>query len=252
MPVEEDFTNALRAELSAVEPDTPSLLQGALRSGRRRRRRQLTATLGGAAAVLAVAVLVSTLGVTRHTDSLSRPTAANPTASPAPSTPSAVPAPVGAQGLVAALESLLPHGGTVSDASGTPDVRTPAAALTYRNAQGGSLVRVSLSRLPAAGIVPALQEGCPPDAAASHDVCEAWTLPDGSVLVTTRSSAHADGAPGQQRWSAVRTAADGRRWTVREVRTAGPDPALSFPDLMDIVTSPAWDPAMAAVRAGAS
>ena len=58
MPIEEDFTNTLRAELSSREPDTRILLAGAIHRGRRRRRRRVSLL-----SVAAVVLLAGTTGV---------------------------------------------------------------------------------------------------------------------------------------------------------------------------------------------
>jgi hypothetical protein len=58
MPIEEDFTNTLRAELSSRDPDTRILLAGAMHRGRRRRRRRVSLL-----SVAAVVLLAGTTGV---------------------------------------------------------------------------------------------------------------------------------------------------------------------------------------------
>ncbi|MEZ0092251.1 LytR C-terminal domain-containing protein [Streptacidiphilus sp. EB129] len=54
MPIEEDFTEALRATLLRYEPDTRSIVQAGVRNGRLRRRRRAAALLAGGTAALAL------------------------------------------------------------------------------------------------------------------------------------------------------------------------------------------------------
>ena len=150
MPIEEDFTEALRTTLLTFEPpNTPSLLQAGLRNGRRRRRRRAAVGVSGAA-VLALVGLGATavpglLFDGRTADhTLAGPAASATTGS---ATASATPRPaftgtLPADRALATLTGLLPTGLTHS----SPHGGRRSGQLWVDDGHGKSLLEVHVSR----------------------------------------------------------------------------------------------------------
>ncbi|MGW3248073.1 hypothetical protein [Streptomyces sp. NPDC001070] len=151
MPIEEDFTEALRATLLTLEPpSTPAFLQAAVRDGRRRRRRRAAAVGVSGAAVLALvglgAAVVPGLLSDGRTDD---PTLAGPAASATTGTDtaSATPKPtftgaLPADRALATLTALLPTGLTHS----SPPNGRQSGQLWVDDGHGKSLLEVHVSR----------------------------------------------------------------------------------------------------------
>ncbi|MCX4423830.1 hypothetical protein [Streptomyces mirabilis] len=151
MPVEEDFTEALRTTLLTLEPpNTPSLLQAGVRNGRRRRRRRATAVGVSGAAVLALvglgaAVVPGLLSDGRAADrTIAGPAASATTGS---ATASATPKPtftgtLPADRALAILTALLPTGLTHS----SPPGGRQSGQLWVDDGHGKSLLEVHVSR----------------------------------------------------------------------------------------------------------
>ncbi|MEU0813777.1 hypothetical protein [Streptomyces mirabilis] len=151
MPVEEDFTEALRTTLLTFEPpNTPSLLQAGVRNGRRRRRRRATAVGVSGAAVLALvglgaAVVPGLLSDGRAADrTIAGPAASATTGS---ATASATPKPtftgtLPADRALAILTALLPTGLTHS----SPPGGRQSGQLWVDDGHGKSLLEVHVSR----------------------------------------------------------------------------------------------------------
>ncbi|MDX3756257.1 MULTISPECIES: hypothetical protein [Streptomyces] len=151
MPIEEDFTEALRTTLLTFEPpNTPSLLQAGVRNGRRRRRRRATAVGVSAAAVLALvglgaAVVPGLLSDGRTADrTIAGPAASATTGS---ATASATPKPtftgtLPADRALATLTALLPTGLTHA----SPPGGRQSGQLWVDDGHGKSLLEVHVSR----------------------------------------------------------------------------------------------------------
>ncbi|MER5825409.1 hypothetical protein ABT086_24910 [Streptomyces mirabilis] len=151
MPVEEDFTEALRTTLMTLEPpNTPSLLQAGVRNGRRRRRRRATAVGVSGAVVLALvglgaAVVPGLLSDGRAADrTIAGPAASATTGS---ATASATPKPtftgtLPADRALAILTALLPTGLTHS----SPPGGRQSGQLWVDDGHGKSLLEVHVSR----------------------------------------------------------------------------------------------------------
>ncbi|MEU1441136.1 hypothetical protein [Streptomyces mirabilis] len=146
MPIEEDFTEALRTTLLTFEPpDTPSLMQAGVRNGRRRRRRRATAVGVSGAAVLALVGLGAAISpglpfdgrTVEHT--LASPAAsATASATPKPTFTGALPA----DRALATLTALLPTGLTHS----SPPGGQQSGQLWVDDGHGKSLIEVHVSR----------------------------------------------------------------------------------------------------------
>ena len=151
MPIEEDFTEALRTALLTVEPpDTPSLVQAGVRNGRRRRRRRATAVGVSGAAVLALVGLGATVasgqlsGGRPADQTLAGPATSSTTGS---ATASATPKPTFTGTLppdraLATLTALLPTGLTHS----SPPGGRRSGQLWVDDGRGTSLLEVHVSR----------------------------------------------------------------------------------------------------------
>ncbi|MFF9213283.1 MULTISPECIES: hypothetical protein [unclassified Streptomyces] len=151
MPIEEDFTEALRTTLLTVEPpNTPSLVRAGVRNGRRRRRRRAMAVgVCGAVALALVGLGVTVVpghlvdGQTAdHT--LAGPAASATTGS---ATASATPKPtftgtLPADRALATLTALLPTGVTHS----SPPGGRRSGQLWVDDGHGKSLFEVHVSR----------------------------------------------------------------------------------------------------------
>ncbi|MEU1408429.1 hypothetical protein ABZ471_40085 [Streptomyces sp. NPDC005728] len=151
MPIEEDFTEALRTTLLTFEPpNTPSLVQAGVRNGRRRRRSRATAVGVSGAAVLALvglgaAVVPGLLSGSRTADhTLTGPAASATTGS---ATASATPKPtftgtLPAGRALAILTALLPTGLTRS----SPPGGRQSGQLWVDDGHGKSLLEIHVSR----------------------------------------------------------------------------------------------------------
>ena len=167
MPIEEDFTNALRAELSDREPDLDTILTASIRIGRSHRRRRLRLLIGSAVLVtggLAGALVPVLQGEAR---SAGRPglaavaPATAPSSSPLPSRlplPSATPSPVRpplagvpylddlpVDQVMALLRGLLPPGVVLSRPA--PEHGVPSPLLWLDDGHGRCFTAVSVFRM---------------------------------------------------------------------------------------------------------
>ncbi|MES9521112.1 hypothetical protein [Streptomyces capoamus] len=145
MPIEEDFTEALRTTLLNLEPpNTPSLVQAGVRNGRRRRRRATAVGVSGAAVIalvgLGAAVVPGLLPDGRAADHTLAGPAASATASatPKPTFTGTLPA----DRALATLTALLPTGLTHS----SPPGGRQAGQLWVDDGHGKSLLEVHVSR----------------------------------------------------------------------------------------------------------
>lgn len=115
MPIEEDFTEALRTAISTFEPpNTPSLLQACVRNGRRRRRRRAAAVAVSGTAVLALVGLGTTVVPGLLSDPTADHTGPAASATTGSATPSATPKPtftgaLPADRALATMTALLPR-----------------------------------------------------------------------------------------------------------------------------------------------
>ncbi|MEV4436544.1 hypothetical protein [Streptomyces sp. NPDC049585] len=245
------FEDAVRV----CPPHSPDLVDRATARGRRLRRVRAFQVGAGCAALTLVALGGTLLG-TGGAGGAAAPRDVSPAAS-GTARPAATP--VGGEEMVATLKSLLPKDGTVSGTSGTGSDGSgrsaPAAKLTYTNARGSSGIDIAVHRQ-APGDRP---DGCLPVQVRPYDQCEARTLPDGSVLHTTKSFTHPSGNTGQRRWYAELVTPDGAVLFLQEFgggeekgSDSGAEPVLGLEQLAAIVRSPAWRKAVAAVPAPAS
>ncbi|WP_431959639.1 hypothetical protein [Actinacidiphila sp. bgisy160] len=149
MPIEEDFTEALRTTLMTFEPPNAApLLQGCVRDGRRRRRRRAAAAGVSGAAVLALVGLGAVVVPGLLSDG--RPadhTLAGPAASATTGSASATPEPaftgtLPADRALAILTTLLPSGLTHS----SPPGGRQSGQLWVDDGHGKSLFEVHVSR----------------------------------------------------------------------------------------------------------
>ncbi|MFF4960597.1 hypothetical protein [Streptomyces sp. NPDC001222] len=151
MPIEEDFTEVLRTTLLTFEPpNTPSLVQGGVRNGRRRRRRRATAVGVCGAAVLALVGLGATvvpglLSDGRAVDHVLAGPAASATTGSATASATGKPTFTGtlpADRALATLTALLPAGLTHS----RPPGGRRSGQLWVDDGHGKSLLEVHVSR----------------------------------------------------------------------------------------------------------
>lgn len=235
MPIEEDFTEALRASVLTFEPpSTPSLVQAGIRNGRRRRRRRATAV--GVSA--AVALVLVGFGATTVPGLLSDGrTADHPLSSPAASAPSgsatasATPKPtftgaLPADRALATLTALLPDGLTHS----SPPGGRKSGQLWVDDGHGTSLLEVHVSRLTSTTAI------------RDHVFAGATPLPDGS-LVQSRQAPGTD--PGHQTVNVLRP--DGLYVTLMQWQEQSQNapstrttPVLTLAQLRAIATSSRW------------
>ncbi|TWV52747.1 hypothetical protein FRZ03_11110 [Streptomyces misionensis] len=180
MPIEEDFTEALRTTLQTFEPpNTHSLLRGGVRSGRRRRRRRALALGASGAAVLALVGFGATIasgqlpGGRPADQTLTDPAASSPTGS---ATASTTPKPTFIGTLppdraLATLTGLLPTGLSHS----SPPGGERSGQLWVDDGHGKSLLEIHVSR--------------PTSTAAIRSHVFAGTTPsaDGTLIRTTQS-----------------------------------------------------------------
>ncbi|MGW2489446.1 hypothetical protein ACWCV9_19835 [Streptomyces sp. NPDC001606] len=257
--LEEQLARALRGATGEFPPHSADLVRRSVARGRR--MRVVRAAQVAAATVCAVAVAGGTLLVTDAFGGRGGDGPTGRTSAAAPSTgrtPAPAPAPVSAEDMVRTLKSLLPPGGTVSEASGRgSEEGDPTAKLTYSTADGSSGLDIALSRLtPGIPLDQQGQGGCMPVEVRPYDTCTTRKLPGGAVLNTTKSFTYPNSDTGQQRWYVVLTTAKGVQLTVNEYggggekgSSGGSAPLLSLDRLAGIVRSPAWNKAIAALPA---
>ncbi|MFJ5921470.1 hypothetical protein ACIQF6_02560 [Kitasatospora sp. NPDC092948] len=236
MTSEEDFARALRA--SAAHAPEPSTELFALAAERRGRTRALRRRAAGASALALVAAAGCALALL-------------------PDRPAATPGPGGApsaqQTLSEAdtLRSLMPTGGTITEVVlSPPDSRgTPVGtALNYDDGNGPVEVWLAFDRMatPLSDAAIALQ--CPDALAQPTSTCRTATRPDGSHVVTTVTTPRWDND--DRSWTVTYTTPDGRWIRASELATgsatrpAREHPALTEAQLLDVVTSDAWQPSL--------
>ncbi|MCX4434242.1 MULTISPECIES: hypothetical protein [Streptomyces] len=236
MPIEEDFTEALRTTLLTFEPpNTPSLLQAGVRNGRRRRRRRATAVGVSGAAVLALvglgaAVVPGLLSDGRTADhTIARPAASATTGS---ATASATPKPTFTGTLpvdraLATLTALLPTGLTHS----SPPGGRQSGQLWVDDGHGKSLLEVHVSRQTSASAI------------RSHVFAGTKPLADGTLIKSRQAPPGTD--PGHETVNVLHP--DGLYVTIMEWQAPsqnGPatrtTPILTPAQLRVIATSSQW------------
>ncbi|MBZ4320428.1 hypothetical protein [Streptomyces huiliensis] len=252
--LERRLTAVLKNAADACPPPSPDLIDRATARGRRLRRARFLQAGAGAAALTLVALGGTLLLNTGGTGGVT------PAEDVRPATPRTVrpsPTRVSGQEMVATLTSLLPKGGSVSEASGTGSAdadagRALTARLTYTGAHGATALDIAIRR-PDPGDRPA---GCLPVQVRPYDRCEARELPGGGTLYTTRSFTHPTGDTGQRRWYAELVTKDGASLLLQEfgggeekATESAADPALTPDQLGAIVRSPAWRKAVDALPA---
>ncbi|MGJ5755520.1 hypothetical protein FB563_3752 [Streptomyces puniciscabiei] len=236
MPIEEDFTEALRTTLLTFEPpNTPSLVQAGVRNGRRRRRRRAAAVGVCGAAVLALAGLGATVVSGQLSDRRTADhTLAGPAASPTtgPATASATPKPtftgtLPADRALARLTALLPTGLTRS----SPPGGRRSGQLWVDDGHGKSLLEVHVSRQTST------------TALRSHVFAGTKPLADGT-LIESRQAPPGTG-PGHEAVNVLHP--DGLYITLMEWQAPSQNapstrttPILTPAQLRAIATSPQW------------
>ncbi|MFF3196632.1 hypothetical protein [Streptomyces misionensis] len=236
MPIEEDFTEALRTTLQAIEPpNTHSLLQGGVRNGRRRRRRRALAIGVSGAAVLALVGLGATIATGQLSGSrpanqtLADPAASSPTGS---ATASTTPKPTftgtlpPAQAL-ATLTELLPTGLSHS----SPPGGERSGQLWVDDGHGKSLLEIHVSRQTSTAAI------------RSHVFAGTTPSADGTLIKTTQSPPGP--GPGHQTVNVLHP--DGlyitlMEWQAPDQNTPSTrtDPILTATRLRAIATSSQW------------
>ncbi|GAA2501731.1 hypothetical protein [Streptomyces longisporus] len=232
MPIEEDFTEALRTTFQPFEPpNTPSLLQAGLRNGRRRRRRRATALGVSGAAVLALVGLGALVvpGQLSHGRTNADRTLADPAVS---ATASAAPKPtftgtLPADRALATLTPLLPTGLTHS----TPPGGRRSGQLWVDDGHGKSLLEVHVSRQTSTTEI------------RNHVFAGTTPLPDGTLIQSRQSPPGT--SPGHQTVNVLHP--DGLYVTLMEWQAPtqnGPStrstPILTLGQLRAIATSSRW------------
>ncbi|QLJ05768.1 hypothetical protein HZZ00_35275 [Streptomyces sp. NEAU-sy36] len=236
MPIEEDFTEALRITLQAFEPpNTHALLQGGVHSGRRRRRRRALAIGVSGAAVLALVGLGATIasgqlsGGRTADQTLTGPAASSTTGS---ATASATPEPTFTGTLpparaLATLTALLPTG---LSHSGPPGGER-SGQLWVDDGHGKSLLEVHVSRQTSTAAV------------RGHVFAGTTPSADGTLIKTTQSPPGP--GPGHQTVNVLHP--DGLYVTITEWQAPSQNalstrttPILTTTRLRAIATSPQW------------
>ncbi|MFF4487552.1 hypothetical protein ACFY0F_13830 [Streptomyces sp. NPDC001544] len=262
--LDEGLTRAMSRAAGEFPPHSADLVQRSVARGRRMKLVRAT-QVAAATAVFALVTVGGTMMATGAVHSVggdgtrSRPGASGQSTE---RSSSAAPVTVSGEEMVSTLKSLLPPGGTVSDASGRgtqsdgPFI-SPTAKLTYSTGKGSSGIDIRLARLDPG--VPANQQGdggCLPVEVRPYDKCTTRKLPGGAVLSTTKSFTYPNSDTGQKRWYVVYTTAAGVQVTVQEFggggekgSVDGADPLLSTDRLTSIARSPAWAKAIAALPA---
>lgn len=259
---EEQLPAALGVAADEFPLPGPDLVRRATARGRRLRRIRIAQVGATAVALTVVAVTGTVIGTgALGGGSNGTPQAVGPATQPHSTTGPAT-RPVGSavsdQDMIDTLKSLLPPGGTVSEASGRGTDSgdgTLSAQLTYRLGHGTSGIDISLSRL--IPNIPRDQQGdggCVPVEIHPYDVCTTGTLLDGSTLSTTKSFTYPNSNHGQRRWTAALTTKAGAQLFVEEFggggeksSTSSAKPVLTTTQLDAIVTSPAWAKAIGSI-----
>ncbi|MFJ6611682.1 hypothetical protein ACIQPT_15570 [Streptomyces sp. NPDC091289] len=261
MPFEDGLGEELRRTGGGFElTGRTAVVDGALEQGRRRLRRRRAAAVAGS--VLALALVgggvtfatgalnaagdgsgVANSGPAAPTAGATTPTSvAEPTpapsapASPSPASPSTAPESTPEPGppldytlLMPTFRALLPEGLTVSDETDSED---EFASVVVDDGKGRSLVQINVQR-------------------DMRDVAgdlygEATTLPDGTLLATSKAPGEKGGA-GVVWWTADTMRPDGMRVVVsafnsgeQSTPATRPEPALTMDQLTALATSPEW------------
>ncbi|MEU1481282.1 hypothetical protein [Streptomyces sp. NPDC005760] len=236
MPIEEDFTQALRTTVPTFEPPhTSSFVQAGIRNGRRRRRRRAVAVgVSGAAALALVgfgaAIVPGLLSDGRPADHpLASPAASAQTgsaaasATPKPTFTGALPA----DHALATLTALLPKGLTHA----SPPGGERSGQLWIDDGHGTSLLEVHVSR--------------PASTTAIRDHVFAGTTPlaDGTLIQSRQAPPGTD--PGHETVNLLRP--DGLYLTLMQWQAPSQDtpstrttPILTPAQLRAIAASPRW------------
>ncbi|MFG2477093.1 hypothetical protein [Streptomyces fagopyri] len=236
MPIEEDFTEALRTTLLTFEPPgAPSLVRAGVRNGRRRRRRRAAAVGVSGAAVLALvglgaAVVPGLLSDGRTADhTLAGPAAS---ATTGPGTASATPKPtftgaLPADRALATLTALLPTGLTHS----IPPGSGRSGQLWVDDGHGKSLFEVHVSRQTSTTAI------------RSHVFAGVTPLADGTLIQSRQTPSGTD--PGHQTVNVLHP--DGLYVTVMQWQAPSQNapstrttPILTLAQLRVIATSSQW------------
>ncbi|MEV5880982.1 hypothetical protein AB0L75_43820 [Streptomyces sp. NPDC052101] len=246
MPIEEDFTNTLRSELSSCEPDLFVMLAEGVHRGRRRRRRRTTLLTsvcvllaGGVAGVMTPLLTHSTGATVRPGKVVAAPQAPPPQAPTPPAAPTASPRELSAwstEEVMRRLTSLVPPGITVTR-GGSP--QRPEAFVRYfelDDGHGACWLAVTVQPLVGEQL----------DQQRRYMLTVTSPLRDGALVYTQQISHQSGVAPYQV---AVALRADGMSITMNLSTASYPDrtpvrsaPILSAGQLTAIASSPAWEP----------
>ncbi|MYX34098.1 MULTISPECIES: hypothetical protein [unclassified Streptomyces] len=234
MPIEEDFTEALRTAILTFEPpNTPSLLQACVRNGRRRRRRRAAAVAVSGTAVLALVGLGTTVvpgllsdpRTADHTGPAASATtgSATPSATPKPTFTGALPA----DRALATMTALLPRGLTHS----SPPGGRQSGQLWVDDGHGTSLLEVHVSRQASTAAI------------RSHVFAGTTPLADGTLIATRQAPPGTD--PGHAAVNVLHP--DGLYVTImvwqapsQNTPSTRTTPILTPAQLQAIATSPQW------------
>ncbi|WP_395296693.1 hypothetical protein ACF9IK_27030 [Kitasatospora hibisci] len=233
MSFEDEFAQALRGAVAlAPEPALHTLAGAAERRGRRRRSQRRALAVGGLAAVLVVAVSLTTLVGGSH--------AVHPATEPV--------RPMTAEESIDLFTSLLPPGKARVLAAGTPgegatngDRYQTGGTLLFDDGKGESLISYAVSRTeltPEAGAV------CMDGFSEPQESCERTVATDGSALVVDKLKDR--NSDSHREWRATWAAPDGRQVAITEHngQPATPNresPPLDAEQLRALVTAPAWE-----------
>jgi hypothetical protein len=244
VPIEEDFTNTLRAELSSCEPDLLVILADGVRRGRRRRRRR-AAVLSGAAVLLAGGLVGALSPSLTHPTGAPRPDMVvavpsmppphTPLPSASPSLAAAQPWAWSATAVDQRLLSLLPSGITVTQG---PSPDPASGAVTYFQLDdGGGACWLAISAQQLAGTMLAQQRRLMATGTTG--------LADGTRVVVRQIPAQAGVAPSQQ-VSALMPDGMDVEMTLSSASypnrtSARSSPILTADQLTTIATSPQWE-----------
>lgn len=251
---------ALRGAAEVFPPVRADLAgRGWTRGRRLRRNRNLRA---GAAAAAVVALIgggaYALGGVGALGDDPPVSVASQGSAAPTPPSTAAGPGPTTADQLVAMLKSVLPPGGTATAGIGRGTQQDPTAyyaggwaELLYGNADGASLVRVSLTKTFGPG-------ACGPERVEPGMSCEATPLP-GGTLITMRRAVPGPAVRNGGQVSAEFVRPDGSSVVVAAVAAGQSPDGKSAPKLVvsaeqvaAMAQAPVWQSAAAYVAQSAS